>query len=222
MPLILALHATNFSATNMWASLAKDQPMADRYVIVAPQERQDLTPSNFESRPSTDFSVLLANLLAELCIDQSRIFGVGNGSGGRAIFRWVNYLAKAATPPTRLQAAAMVGTFITSGAGSLAVATIFIHPLNSPNSAGAAGDADGAKALQHFRWRNGCAESSAPVTAAGCVAGGMAVNPGCVDFDGCAQPLRFCHHDDLTNWTAGDPWPCMASSAIFQFFEPYL
>ena len=38
MPLIFALHATNYSASGMIAYLVTDQPMADRYVVVAPQE----------------------------------------------------------------------------------------------------------------------------------------------------------------------------------------
>jgi len=48
------------------------------------------------------------------------------------------------------------------------------------------------------------------------------VNPGCVDFDACAAPLRWCQHDDPIQSTAGDPWPCFASAAIFEFFAPYL
>ena len=95
--------------------------------------------------------------------------------------------------------------------------TIFIHPVKSPNSTSIGQDADGTKALQIFRTRNGCGESRTPASVAGC-ASNAAVNPGCVDFDGCSAPLRWCQHDDPIGLTTGDPWPCFAGAAILEFF----
>lgn len=222
MPLIFALHATNFTATSAVMNLVKDQPMAARYVVVAPHEKPDI-PSNFEVRQPADFSQMMANILGQLCVDQQRIFAVGNGSGGRALVRWTGYLAHATAAPAvpPLRAFAMVGTYIAGNPGPDPVTTIFIHPLTSNNSR-SVGDEDGSKALAAFRKRNQCGETSVPVAAASCLAGGMPVNPGCVDFEGCALPFRFCQHDDLTNQSSGDPWTCMASPAIYQFFERFL
>ena len=222
MPLIFALHATNFPASYAVMDLVKDQPMAARYVIVAPQEKLE-NPSNFEGREPADFSQMMANVLDELCVDQGRIFAVGNGSGGRALVRWTSYMARATATPTvpPVRAFAMVGTFIGGNAGPHPGTTIFIHPLTSNNSR-AVGDEDGTKALAVFLKRNQCSEATVPVAAASCVAEGMPVDPGCVDFEGCALPFRFCHHDDLTKQTSGDPWTCMASPAIYQFFERFL
>jgi hypothetical protein len=219
MPLIFALHATNYSASGMIAYLVKDQPMAERYVVVAPQENLNLFPANFESRKAADFSTMLTNALNELCIDQRRVFGVGNGSGGRAIIQW-NSASSAQVGIPALRAIAMVGTYIV-GFQAAPLPIIFIHPLTSANSGGV-GDSDGMKALKAFRTRNACGESSVPVAATSCTAGGMAVDPGCVDFDGCTQPLRFCHHDDLTGQSGGDPWSCVASPALYQFFSRFL
>jgi hypothetical protein len=53
---------------------------------------------------------------------------------------------------------------------------------------------------------------------AGCTRSGTAVNPGCVDFDDCAAPLRWCQTDDPIQSSAGDLWPCFSSAAIFEFF----
>jgi hypothetical protein len=220
MPLIFALHATNYPASGMTTYLVKDQPMADRYVVVAPQESPNLFPSNFESRKAADFSAMLTNVLNELCIDQRRVFGVGNGSGGRAVIKWSSTSSAQVGIPA-LRGIAMVGTYIV-GFQAAPLPLIFIHPLTSSNSAGVAGDADGAKAIKAFRTRNACGESSVSVSAASCSAGGMPVDPGCVDFDGCAQPLRFCHHDDLTGQSGGDPWSCVATPAIYQFFSRFL
>jgi len=219
MPLIFALHATNYSATGMITYLVKDQPMADSYVVVAPQENLNLIPANFETRKAADFSTMLTNALNELCIDQRRVFGVGNGSGGRAIVIW-NSTSSAQVGIPALRAIGMVGTYIVGPKGA-PIPIVFIHPLTSTNSA-SVGDADGSKAIKAFRTRNACGESSVPVTATSCTAGGMPVDPGCVDFDGCAQPLRFCHHDDLTGQSGGDPWSCVATPAIYQFFSPFL
>ena len=93
--------------------------------------------------------------------------------------------------------------------------------MKSPNSTSIGQDADGTKALQIFRTRNGCGESRTPASVAGC-ASNAAVNPGCVDFEGCSAPLRWCQHDDPIGLTTGDPWPCFASAAILEFFAPYL
>lgn len=222
LPLVLALHATNFTAGNMIQSLTMGQPGALGYVLVAPQESRDAALSNFENRNSADFSRLLAELTNELCVDERRLFGVGNGSGGRALFRWIGHVASKQPDVPRLRGAAMVGSYIGAQPNAYALPTIFIHPLMSNNSRAVAGDEDGMKAMQFFKTRNGCGDVSTPVSAASCVAGGMPVNPGCVDYLDCAEPLRFCHHDDLTGQSSGDPWSCMASAAIFQFFEPLL
>ena len=214
-PLIFALHATNYSASNMITYLVRDQPMGDRYVIVAPQERVPGGMANFESHNVADFSKMLTSALNELCIDQRRVFGAGNGSGGRTLIKWRSTSsAQVGIPP--LRAIAMVGTYIVGF--QVPMPLIFIHPLTSTNS-GAIGDADGSKAITSFRTRNGCSESSVPVSADTC---GGVVNPGCVDFEGCTQPLRFCHHDDLSGQSGGDPWSCVATPAIYQFFSLFL
>ena len=160
----------------------------------------------------------LADTLAELCVDQRRIFGAGNGSGGRVLIKLADEIIRLGNPPgLRFRAMGVVGTYY--GGGLNPYPTIFIHPLSSLNSAGVAQDEDGTKALQLFLTRNACGATSTPVSVAGC-ASSPSVTPGCVDFDACSAPLRWCHHNE--NVTVGDPWPCFATAAIYQFFEPYL
>ena len=49
------------------------------------------------------------------------------------------------------------------------------------------------------------------------------VDPGCVEYSGCAAPTLFCRHDDPNYFDNGNPtnhgWPCFANSQIFAFFE---
>ena len=94
---------------------------------------------------------------------------------------------------------------------------IFLHPTDSNNSASVAQDRDGLKALGFLSTANTCGESTRPVDLPGCSG---VVTPGCVDFDDCTEPLRFCHHD--INYQGGDIWPCFGAQAIYDFFEPYL
>ena len=218
MPLIVALHATSYTGNNMASMLLNGQPAAERYVIVAPEVTQSVR--TFESVPIADVVSFFRDTLAELCVDQHRLFGIGNGSGGRVVIKLADEIMRSTNPSgLRFRAAGAVGTFY--GAGRNAFPVIFIHPLSSQNSASVAQDVDGTKALQLLRTRNVCGESSMPVSVAGC-ANLPTVNPGCVDLDECSAPLRWCHHNDPSATQSGDPWPCFATTAIYQFFEPHL
>jgi len=218
MPLIVALHATGYNASGMASMLLNGQPAAERYVFAAPEAPRSV--STFESVAIFDVVSFFRETLAELCVDQNRIFGIGSGSGARVVIKLADEIIRSINPPgLRFRAAGLVGTFY--GAGRNAFPIIFIHPLTSRNSAAVAQDEDGTKALQLLRTRNVCAESSTPVSVAGC-ADKPTVNPGCADLDECSAPLRWCHHDDPSANQAGDPWPCFATTAIYQFFEPLL
>jgi poly(3-hydroxybutyrate) depolymerase len=172
-------------------------------------------PSTFEGRNPAELSTLLNGLLSELCIDQRQMFAVGNGSGGRFLIKWVDYMARRDGP--RFRAAAVVGTYYGNNLQG-PLPTLFIHGTNSENSAGVAQDADGTKALAIFRTRNACGESTTPATVAGCTGPRAAVNPGCVDFDDCAAPLRWCQTDDPITSSGGELWPCFSGAAILEFF----
>jgi hypothetical protein len=72
---------------------------------------------------------------------------------------------------------------------------------------------------------NQCTGGTQPLGVPGCasLAGGIAVDPGCVQYVGCAAPTLFCNHDDPNYVDNGTPtnhgWPCFANSQIFTFFE---
>ncbi|HEX2876458.1 MAG TPA: hypothetical protein VHP33_34630 [Polyangiaceae bacterium] len=212
LPLVFFLHATNIM--NDFNRLTSD-PRSAQYVLAGPQAVDAMSLGTFESgRPNIE--ALLTKVLSQVCADQNHIFVGGNGSGGRVVMSWVAQHQKLAAPAT-LRAAAMVGTFYGNSAPLLPV--LFVHSTQSNNSRALAQDEDGTKAAKKLATFNGCSESSTPVEAASCSVNQMPIDPGCVDYKDCAQPFRFCHHDDLSNQSSGDPWPCIASSAIFDFFE---
>lgn len=212
LPLVFFLHATNI--LNDVTRLTTD-PRSAQYVLAGPQAVGAMSLGTFEGgRP--DIEALLNKVLSQVCADQNHVFVGGNGSGGRVVMSWVAQHQKQAAPAT-LRAAAMVGTFYGNSAPLLPV--LFVHSTQSNNSRALAQDEDGTKAAKKLATFNGCGEVSTPVAAAGCSVNQVPIDPGCVDYQDCVEPFRFCHHDDVSNQSSGDPWPCIASSAIFDFFE---
>jgi hypothetical protein len=217
LPMILMLHATNQISDDR--NVTTDARVAERYVIAAPQIRESL--GTFESIMPTDFAAFFEELRTKLCFDERRFFAIGNGSGGRFLMRWLSMRSNASVSlEPHMRAVAVVGTY-TGRYSWLPLPTLFVHGQNSRNSASVASDADGLKALAVFSGRNACGESSTPFAQASCTAH-PEVNPGCVDYEGCTAPLRFCQHDDPSQSGTGDLWPCFGTDAIYQFFEAEL
>ena len=75
------------------------------------------------------------------------------------------------------------------------VPTLLIHGLNDTARPG---DADGAQDIAQYAESNQCAGGTTTLTVPSCAsfAGGVAVNPGCEQYDGCAAPTLFCKHND--------------------------
>jgi hypothetical protein len=214
LPLLFVLHATNlFTDVN---KLASDERAA-HYVLAGPQA---LERGTFED--GRNIEPYLTQVLSEVCVDQNEVFGAGNGSGGRVLMTWIGKRDKLGLAAPRFRAAAIVGTFYGNyGPVDPPLPLIFIHSTQSNNSRSLANDEDGTKAAAKLRALNACGESTSPVDAVGCTVASMPVSPGCVDYQGCSAPLRFCHHDDLSGQSGGDPWTCMATPAILDFFEPF-
>jgi hypothetical protein len=210
MPLLLAFQAT--SDNSDYSGLVNDPAVLQRYVVAAPEPQDQ---RSFENSNVDDATVLLDELRATLCLDESRLFVEGNGSGGRFMLSWLGARDRAGASP-RIRGAAMVGTYTRQAVG-MPLPLIFLHSISSNHSHSVAADRDGAKALAALRTFNQCGESSMTVSLAGCETMGTSVEPGCVDFQGCAEPLRFCHHDSPDR--PGDPFPCFGSRAIVEFFE---
>jgi len=220
VPMILMLHATNQQVD--YRNLTSDPAITEHYFLAAPRALARFG-DNFESvsMPAGSQPDVLTNflneVLAKYCVDERRLFAVGNGSGARAVMRWAAKRDKVSATP-RFQAVALVGTY-DAPLTRQPIPLLFLHPLFSSNSRGLASDADGMKAFEILARINACGETTTPRTMAGCEARGMTVNPGCSDVQGCAAPLRFCHHDSPDE--QGDPWPCFGSAAIAEFFEDY-
>ena len=80
-------------------------------------------------------------------------------------------------------------------------------------------DANGLKDLAPYLSSNDCATDAQPYAQAGCSSGGKQVEPGCVEYQGCAERTLWCHHDDPQYGTTNHGWPCFANAAIDVFFS---
>lgn len=218
LPLLLFLHATNQIAD--YLNLRGDTAIAEQYLVVSPEGRRGSGLDSFESLASIeDLDDMLDDILANVCVDESRLFAVGNGSGGRALMGWLARRDKTGFP-TRFRAVTVVGSY-SGRVNWQPTPLLFLHPLYSANSSGVTNDADGMKAFTLFSAANTCGSATTPTSLASCQVSGMTVEPGCVDISDCAAPLRFCHFDGPDQSSSGDAWPCFGAAAIAKFFEPY-
>jgi polyhydroxybutyrate depolymerase len=105
------------------------------------------------------------------------------------------------------------------------VPTLLIHGLRDTSRPN---DLNGAQDISQYVQSNQCTGGTQPVDIGTCssLAGGVAVNPGCVQYSGCAEPTLFCNHDDPNyldaannNAPTNHGWPCFANQEIFEFFE---
>jgi hypothetical protein len=166
------------------------------------------------------FEAALQQIEAIACVDTSALFAFGHSSGAQFI---VQMLGNPSTRETRFAAVAPVSSSDYGNPAWSPVPTLLIH---GQNDTARPGDADGARDISQYVESNQCSAQTTMLAVPTCpsFAGGVSVNPGCMQYEGCAAPTTFCRHNDpnyLDN--NGNPtnhgWPCFANSQIFQFFE---
>ena len=153
-----------------------------------------------------------AELLASYCIDESRVFATGHSSGAQLI---VQLMCRG---DDRFAAIAPVASSAYCPSWADPIPALIIHGANDQERAKTNQDADGKKDLAPYLLSNECAMTSVAHAQAGCSSGGTQVDPGCVQYDGCAEPTIWCHHNDPQYGTTNHGWPCFANAAIDAFF----
>lgn len=165
------------------------------------------------------FQAIRTQILAQLCIDTEHVFAFGHSSGAQFIVQMLG------NPSTRESGFAAVAPVSSSRYGNPAwppVPTLLIHGLNDTARPG---DNDGAMDIAQYAESNQCTGETTELAVPTCnsFAGNTPVNPGCVQYVGCAAPTLFCNHDDPNYLDNGNPtnhgWPCFANAEIFRFFE---
>jgi polyhydroxybutyrate depolymerase len=165
------------------------------------------------------FEAVLDQMLGQFCIDTDHLFAFGHSSGAQFI---AQMLGDSRTRETRFAAIAPVSSSRFNNPNWAPVPTLLIHGLRDaerPN------DSNGAIDITQYAESNQCTGGTQPLNVPSCssLAGGVAVNAGCVQYAGCAAPTLFCNHNDPNYIDNGNPtnhgWPCFATSQIFAFFE---
>lgn len=215
MPAVFALHGAN-NPNTILQDLSNGSRLEDEFVRVFPKSNENAWRyeggTGVDSQRLTD---IYDELLANYCVDTRRIFLTGHSSGAQMS---VQMLCAAGGDP-RFKAAAPVAA--SHYCDTLTpVPVLYIQGMMDAQR----NDSDGADVVAVFQTSNACLDTSMPYAAiAGCNSAfnGQAVDPGCIEYQGCSQPTIWCSHND-SNYNDTDGfqhgWPCFASNAIADFF----
>jgi polyhydroxybutyrate depolymerase len=218
VPLVFAFHGAN--RTNL------DQQTVDSRTIGSELEQNYVMAFVKSAGAAWDlgtdyprFQAIRTQILSQFCIDSAHVFAFGHSSGAQFI---AQMLGDSRSRETGLAAVAPVSSSDYGNPAWSPVPTLLIHGLRDtqrPN------DGNGAQDISQYAESNQCPGGTTPLALATCnsIADRSAVNPGCVQYNGCAAPTLFCNHNDPNYIANGSPtnhgWPCFANSEIFQFFE---
>ncbi len=165
------------------------------------------------------FEAALDQILSERCIDTDSLFAFGHSSGAQFI---VQMLGDNRTRETRFAGVVPVASSRFNNPSWTPLPTLVIHGLDDNQRNG---DRNGASDIVQYTQSNQCSGATRALNVPACpsIANDAAVNPGCVEYEGCAAPTLFCNHDDPNYIDNGTPtnhgWPCFANEQIFRFFE---
>jgi poly(3-hydroxybutyrate) depolymerase len=160
-------------------------------------------------------TMMYNELLANHCIDTTRVFLTGHSSGAQMVMQILCVAGgerrfKAVAPVAGSKYCAMVSP----------VPAMYIQGMKDAQR----GNSNGIDVVTVFSASNQCGGMTVPVGGVplcNSTLDNQPVSPGCVSFQGCSQPTVWCSHNDNSyNTTDGNMhgWPCVASAAMASFF----
>jgi polyhydroxybutyrate depolymerase len=208
-PLLIGFHAAS-NPIDQIEGMTNNTEFATSYVRAFPKSagtewiyNTDLTPKVYK---------LYDDLMANYCIDTSRVFATGHSSGAQMIVQILTH--SDATMHVNFKAVAPVAA---SNYGAIVkpIPVMYIQGKmdNVRNS-------DGADVVMRFRTANMCGSTSMPYTLVpACTSSGVQVNAGCIKYDGCSAPTIWCSHNDPQYSGTSHGVPCFAIKAMYDFFQ---
>lgn len=208
-PLLLALHAAGNPNTQL-QRITQGSKLETDFVRAFPKSAGNAWVYN------TDIEKLngvLAELLAQYCIDEHRIFATGHSSGAQMVVQML------CMGEQRFRAVAPVAA--SKYCAELApIPVLYIQGQMDAQR----GSGNGEDVVRVFRSGNGCGDTSAPLASVPSCTSSFdrkEVTPGCVSYEGCSVPTHWCSHND-NGYNNSDGrqhgWPCFANGAISDFF----
>jgi polyhydroxybutyrate depolymerase len=210
LPVVIAFHAAGNENTQLRGILGNT--LQDEYIMLYPKSDGNGW-SNGADAPKVD--AIFNALDATACYDKRRVFATGHSSGAQFIVQ------RLCAGETRWRAVAPVASSVYCSSWE-PIPALVIHGIGDvERRAYGLDDGDGLKDIVPYRTSNGCQETYTEVPVDGCNSGGVQVDPGCRDFDGCSERTRWCQHTDPQYGTSHHGVPCFGARVIQQFFDAY-
>lgn len=194
----------------------RNTPFASEYVVAIPISSDAGGCWNYNT-DITRVRALYDQLTSNHCIDKNRVFATGHSSG--AYFAVALLTADHAEDAEYLNLRGMAPV-AASPVGNHTTPMPVMYIENPADTERA--DDNASTVVGGFRNANGCSETTQPWDGAescNSSSGGAMVDPGCISYDGCAQPTIWCSHNDQAYGTTGHGIPCFAAQGMDQFFK---
>lgn len=226
VPLVLALHANGNPNTQLQGAFGSEGKSRG-YMLVYPKSAGggwDVNAGDLD-RVNAAYDAVLQNY----CVDENRVYGTGHSGGAQTLTQML------CRGDDRFRAVAPVASSRYCN-GWDAVAALVIHGICDQERGGSdenpdcplpggnafadkygVRDVDGAKDFDVYKSSNMCGDQSMAFTPGGNCGG--SIDPGCVEYQGCAARTLFCNHNDPQYSGTNHGIPCFASKAIFDFFD---
>ncbi len=210
LPVVMAFHAAGNPNTQMRNIIGNT--FAGDYILLYPKSDGNGWSGNGDA-PKVDAMFDALDALA--CYDQNRVFAAGHSSGAQFIVQ------RLCAGEGRFRAVAPVASSVYCSSWQ-PIPALVIHGIgDTEREAYGLNDGDGLKDIVPYRTSNGCQESFQRVDVGGCNSGGVAVDPGCRDFDGCSEQTRWCQHTDPQYGTSHHGVPCFGARVMKDFFDGF-
>ncbi len=209
-PLLIGFHACG-NPIDQFRTLTNGSEFETNYVRAFPRSADSGGCWSYNTDISR-FTEVYDELMANYCIDTSRVFATGHSSGAQMIVQILTH--KSDADHVKFKAVAPVAA---SDYGALSGPEPVMYIQGSNDTV--RGE-DGSTCVARFRTANGCTSTStdyAPVM--GCQSGSTMVDPGCISYDGCTTPTIWCSHNDPQYSGTSHGVPCFAVKAMYDFFS---
>jgi hypothetical protein len=208
-PLLMGFHAAG-NPIDQFEGLTNNTSFATSYVRAFPKSagnewvyNTDLSPKVYKAYD---------DLVANYCIDTSRVFATGHSSGAQMIVQILTHSDAAMHLSFKAVAPVAASNY---GAIVRPIPVMYIQ-----GKMDTVRNSDGADVVARFRTANMCGTTSMPYSQVmGCQSSGTSVSPGCISYDGCSQPTIWCSHNDPQYSGTSHGVPCFAIRAMYDFFQ---
>lgn len=207
-PLFIGMHAAN-NPIDQIKSLTDNSEFEMEYVRAFPKSAGSEWNYNADLDKVTG---MYDDLMANYCIDKSRVFAAGHSSGAQMIVQILTRANDAEHFNFKAVAPVAASNY---GAIASAIPVMYIQGANDTVR-----NSDGRDVVERFTAANGCSTTTMPYAGvAMCMSSGTTVDPGCISYDGCTEPTVWCSHNDPQYSNTSHGWPCFATKAMFDFFQ---